>query len=522
MNRSSSPASDNIFLRSYASLKSKSVRLTGTLVLLAVLPLVAVLAFSLGLGYLNLKRDMATQADAVGRELARQVAVSVADAMADNDNLSLNIILAQWNQNPLIAHAAVYTLDNRVVAEAGQRTPPERLAPGQGRFISAIHYQDAVTGQLHLSLAAEPLAGPTRNLLRLLLLSIIAIAVIAGLIAWRLALRLRSVLVGLGEYHGDADLPAPGAQRKDELGDLARRLAQRRIVDMPEPETPEPAEATADEPARTEPSRSEVSLADVPLVTEAISAQPDDQTTDSEDDDITATFDHDSGTHPAAPRPDAADADPSAIESTEAIEAEPEQAPLLHSFLAVRLGNLDGLRRLPRPRLLALLERYRQQVQQASQIYDAELSVLDDGTSVLRFAAEDADDAQALTRALSCGELLRVLGHELQVAISDTGVNLFLQLALSQSADAQLESDSESSQEHDGQAQLTRMLELLQFSRNLLLLDVALADQSATRDRAVIRRLASQSGTYCVERLNEPYQTLLERNLNQLYSQRPD
>lgn len=89
---------DNLFLRSYASLKGKSVRLTGTLVLLAVLPLVAVLALSLGLGYVKLKQDIASQTDAVGQELARQVAASVAEPMAANDNLSLNIILAQWTK----------------------------------------------------------------------------------------------------------------------------------------------------------------------------------------------------------------------------------------------------------------------------------------------------------------------------------------------------------------------------------------------------------------------------------------
>ncbi len=509
LNRSS-PASDNLFLRSYASLKGKSVRLTGTLVSLAVLPLIAVLALTLGLGYVKLKQDMASQTEAVGRELARQVAASVAEPMAANDNLSLNIILAQWNQNPLIEHAAVYTLDNRVVAEAGQRTSQDRLTSGAGRLVSAIHYQEAVTGQLHLSLAAEPFGGPARDLLRLLLISIIGVAVIAGLVAWRLALGLRRVLVALGNWQGDSDQPAPGSQRKDELGDLARRLGARRIIDMPLPEPPEPVEPPSDElvsaaaplasmPA--EPSDREATEQQ-PQPAQPVVADENELDKPSEADDKTALEQADT----------AAVAQPAESEV-------PQPPPPVSSRLAVRLGNLEALRRLPRPRLMALLERYRLQVRQASEIYGAELTVLDDGTTLLTFRPDGAADSEELTRALSCGELLRVQGHDLQVGISDTGINLFLQLAVGQNGQALTDSQTGDADNGDDSA---RMLELLQFSRNLLLLDASLADQTPIRDRAVVRKLASRPGAYCVERLNEPYQTLLERNLNQLYSQRPD
>ncbi|WP_157718095.1 hypothetical protein [Halopseudomonas xinjiangensis] len=515
MNRSS-PASDNLFLRSYASLKGKSVRLTGTLVLLAVLPLVAVLALSLGLGYVKLKQDIASQTDAVGQELARQVAASVAEPMAANDNLSLNIILAQWDQNPLIEHAAVYTLDNRVVAEAGQRTAQDRLAPGEGRFTSAIHYQDAVTGQLHLGLAAEPFSGPARDLLRLLLLSIFGVALIAGLVAWRLALRLRRVLVALGNWQGDSGQEVPGSQRKDEIGDLARRLGERRIVDMPVPETPEPVESPIDE-------LDSATISPVPMP-----AEPADlETTEPEQPPTHAVVADDEEGEDSKPSevddeiaPEQADTVHTVV-AERAESEEPQSRSPVNSLLAVRLGNLEGLRRLPRPRLMTLLERYRLQVRQASEIYDADLTVLDDGTSVLAFQPDEAADSEELTRALSCGELLRVLGHELQVGISDTGINLYLQLAMGQSEQTPTDSEAGNA-EADADGHSARMLELLQFSRNLLLLDASLAGQTPTRDRAVIRKLASQPGTYCVERLNEPYQTLLERNLNQLYSQRSD
>lgn len=515
MNRSTHSA-DNLFLRSYAALKSKSVRLTGTLVLLTVLPLLAVLALSIGLGYVKLKQDMAEQANAVGQELARQVAASVADPMAANDNLSLNIILAQWDQNPLIAHTAVYTLDNRVVAEAGQRQPGDRLAPGKSRFVAAVHFQDAVTGQLHLSLASAPFSAPAQNLLNILIMSVLAIAIIAGLVAWRLALRLRQVLAALGDWHGDSDLPAPGSRRKDEIGDLSRRLAARRIVDSPAPvqqeEPAEPTDTVEAAPVLLAPT-DETGLSSAAEATEA-----DNEPGEATDENQREDSEHEVGveTEPVVASAGAAtDISRTSPDDT----SEPlEPAIAKHALLAVRLGNQEALRRLPRQRLVALLERYREQVWRASQMFEGELNVLDDGTSVLTFREDLDTEGEELTRAFSCGELLRVLGHDLQVGIADTGVNLYLQLATCQTAEASTAEQNES----DEPTQAGRMLELLQFSRNLLLLDASLADNASVRSRAVVRKLASKPGAFCVERLNEPYQAVLERNLNQLYRQRQD
>lgn len=512
LNRSTHSA-DNLFLRSYAALKGKSVRLTGTLILLSVLPLLAVLALSIGLGYVKLKQDMAEQANAVGQELARQVAASVADPMAANDNLSLNIILAQWNQNPLITHTAVYTLDNRVVAEAGQRQPEDRLAPGKGRFVAAMHFQDAIIGQLHLSLAKAPFSAPAQNLLNMLILSVLIIAVIAGLIAWRLALRLRQVLAALGDWHGDSDLPAPGSRRKDEIGDLSRRLAARRIVDSPAP-APQEDPAQAIDTIEADP----VLLAPTDETGPSMAAEAAESDSEPTDELQREDSQHEEGaeTEPVVGMTGAADETPrtSPDETSEPIEP----ATAKHALLAVRLGNQEGLRRLPRQRLVALLERYREQVWRASQMFEGELDVLDDGTSVLTFREDPESEGEELTRAFSCGELLRVLGHDLQVGIADTGVNLYLQLATCQTA----EPDATERTEDGELTQVGRMLELLQFSRNLLLLDASQADDASVRERAVVRKLASKPGAFCVERLNEPYQAVLERNLNQLYRQRQD
>ena len=65
-----------------------------------------------------------------------------------------------------------------------------------------------------------------------------------------------------------------------------------------------------------------------------------------------------------------------------------------------------------------------------------------------------------------------------------------------------------------------QVLEQLQHSRNLLLVDAELAASTPLRQCASTRRLASQPGTFCIERLLEPYQSLLERQLSSLYNQR--
>ncbi|MGK0418989.1 MAG: hypothetical protein ACJAST_004112, partial [Halopseudomonas sp.] len=62
--------------------------------------------------------------------------------------------------------------------------------------------------------------------------------------------------------------------------------------------------------------------------------------------------------------------------------------------------------------------------------------------------------------------------------------------------------------------------EQVQYSRNLLLLDSSLATSDMLRQRAVVRRLASQPGIYCIERLQDPYQAMLEQQLNHFYQQR--
>lgn len=53
--------------------------------------------------------------------MTTQTATSATELLVSNDILSLNVLLNNLTKNPLVAHAAIYSVDNRIMAEAGQR-----------------------------------------------------------------------------------------------------------------------------------------------------------------------------------------------------------------------------------------------------------------------------------------------------------------------------------------------------------------------------------------------------------------
>ncbi len=63
-------------------------------------------------------------------------------------------------------------------------------------------------------------------------------------------------------------------------------------------------------------------------------------------------------------------------------------------------------------------------------------------------------------------------------------------------------------------------LALSQHSRNLLLVEQRVAQDSLARQRARIRPIASPEGASCVERLLDPYPALLERQLTRMHESR--
>lgn len=505
---------DNLFLRCYANLRRRSLTLAGALPLMVLAPMLLMLILLLWLGKVQLNQDIAQQADRTGSALARQISASAAEPLAAEDRLSLNMLLAQWAQNPMIAHVSLYSPNNRLLAEAGSEPPRHLRAPGQGRYPAAVHLQDQLAGQVQLTLSAAPFSQPAQQLLERLIWGLLLIGGVGGLLAWHRARELSRQLSALAEWDNTPSYPAPGYRRRDELGELSRALlAHRGLLPEPEPEPvaepePEPEHIPLVTPAYIEAADNLGAEGATVSATEAEPADDSQTTTASEPEvtEATTASDNDNVTDDAPIEGE--------DEGQDATEPAPE--PARQAMLAVRLGNQEALRRLPRERLMTLLERYRQQVQRACQLYGGEQHTLFDGTSVLLFRDTPEAGGAELKHSLCCGELLRVLGHDLQIEIADTGTALHLQLALGHAAGL-VGLDEKALGEHPACQQV---LEQLQHSRNLLLVDAELAASTPLRQCASTRRLASQPGTFCIERLLEPYQSLLERQLSSLYNQR--
>lgn len=513
MNRPASVKPDNFFLLIYRALRQRRVplvlRVASHTLLLVALALI-IYAWVMGMQF---KHAMEQQADALGQSLITQTAASATDLLVANDILSLNVLLSNLVKNPLVAHAAIYSVDNRVLAESGTRPQRSLLGDEEGLYSTPISFQEVIAGHLRISLDMQQFQQPmTISLQSMGLLSLILLALTLTL-SMRLGRQLSLPLMQLRLWLRDPDDPAPGAGRQDEIGELARQLQARLVPEKPEPEielddsmqdlysahfeVPAPA-------AVKEYDRSDVDLRDH-LDESAESLATDDHATDESFDD---DFDDDPPFDEPKPHPAPAQAPATIIPAAPAISGK-------SGVLAIQLGAQEQLRRLPRARLTELLQRYSDCLQQAATLYQAELHTLNDGSSLMLFHSQD-DEQNYLTHALCCGELMRALGHALQIEVADSGITLQLQLGLTQGEGLYDLSQGDLLLSEPAQAALA----MSQHSRNLLLVERGIGEDSLIRQRARIRPIASPEGACCVERLLEPYPSLLERQLARMHELR--
>lgn len=513
MNRPASVKPDNFFLLIYRALRQRRVplvlRVASHTLLLVALALI-IYAWVMGMQF---KHAMEQQADALGQSLVTQTAASATDLLVANDILSLNVLLSNLVKNPLVAHAAIYSVDNRVLAESGTRPQRSLLGDEEGLYSTPISFQEVIAGHLRISLDMQQFQQPmTISLQSMGLLSLILLALTLTL-SMRLGRQLSLPLMQLRLWLRDPDDPAPGAGRQDEIGELARQLQARLVPEKPEPEielddsmqdlysahfeVPAPA-------AVKEYDRSDVDLRDH-LDESAESLATDDHATDESFDD---DFDDDPPFDEPKPQPAPAQAPATIIPAAPAISGK-------SGVLAIQLGAQEQLRRLPRARLTELLQRYSDCLQQAATLYQAELHTLNDGSSLMLFHSQD-DEQNYLTHALCCGELMRALGHALQIEVADSGITLQLQLGLTQGEGLYDLSQGDLLLSEPAQAALA----MSQHSRNLLLVERGIGEDSLIRQRARIRPIASPEGACCVERLLEPYPSLLERQLARMHELR--
>ncbi|MFJ4395470.1 histidine kinase [Pseudomonas sp. NPDC089396] len=486
MNRPTPVKPDNFFLMIFRALRQRRVplalRIASTNIFLVALALV-IYACVMGLQF---KQAMHEQADALGQSLTTQTATSATELLVSNDILSLNVLLGNLVKNPLVAHAAIYSVDNRILAEAGQRPRNSLLGEAQGLYQTKITFQDVTAGQLRISLDMSQFQQP-------MLISLQSMGILAAiLLALALSLSLRQgrhitlPLLQLRVWLRDPHPYTPAIDRQDEIGDIARQLHAR----LAPPPPPEPEEDEVEE----EDQFDDVHEA-APAPKAAPRAKITSQAEEDDDEAFAGLMDEDSA-HPVA----------AVVKSNE---------PQNTAVLAVQLGSQEQLRRLPRTRLTELLERYRDCLEQAASLYDGETFTFNDGSTLVLFHSGDSGE-DYLTNAICCGELLRALGHALQIEVADSGITLQLQLGLTQGDDLQgLEQADLLTTEKAQDA-----LALSQHSRNLLLVERPISDDALVRQRARIRPIASPEGACCVERLMEPYPSMLERQLARMHERR--
>ena len=510
MNRPSPVKTDNFFLLIFRALRDRRIplalRIASHNVILVALALV-IYAVVMGLQF---KQAMHEQADALGQSLTTQTATSATELLVSNDILSLNVLLNNLTKNPLVAHAAIYSVDNRILAEAGERPKNSLLGETEGVYQTKITFQDVTAGHLRISLDMQQFEQPmTISLQSMGILSAILLALALAL-SLRLGRHITTPLMQLRVWLREPDPHTPAIQRQDEIGDLARQLHARLAPEAPEPE-PEPEEEQDEieddvednEPTfevrnLRDPSFDEAPAAPAPKAAprQVISTDEDD---DNEDD-------------PFADLRDTGTAVPVVLSKP---QPSAPTTPQPSAVLAVQLGAQEQLRRLPRARLMELLERYRDCLNQAASLYQSELHTLNDGSTLMLFHSEDSGD-DYLTNAICCGELLRALGHALQIEVADSGITLQLQLGLvlGEGMNGLSQIDlllTETAQD---------ALALSQHSRNLLLVERKISDDPLIRQRARIRPIASPEGACCVERLMEPYPSMLERQLARMHETR--
>ncbi|WP_426151434.1 histidine kinase [Pseudomonas sp. DC3000-4b1] len=494
MNRPTPVKNDNFFLLIFRALRHRRVPIalriaTHNVILVAV----ALLIYACVMG-LQFKQAMHDQADAVGQSLTTQTAVSATELLVSNDILSLNVLLNNLVKNPLVAHAAIFSGDNRVIAEAGQKPKPGLMTMSGGVYETRLSFQDVNTGTLRVSLNMDQFQQPmTISLQSMGILSAILLALALAL-SLRIGRNLTTPLLQLRVWLRHVDPYTPAIDRQDEIGDVARDLHAKYAPEPPPEPEPEPE---AEEEAPAAPAFAPFTGAapkPAPAARRVLAEE------DEEDD---AAF---------ADLGDLSVPGPSAMSAAPQAPAEPQYSVVL----AVQLGSQEQLKRLPRARLQELFDRHRGFLAQAASLYQGHVNHLVDGSSLVLFHTHDGGD-DYLTNAICCGELLRALGHELQIEVADSGITLQLQLGLAL-ADSLHGLDQTALVATDA---ARAAVALSQHSRNLLLVERKVNEDPLIRQRARIRSIASPEGASCVERLLEPYPSLLEKQLARIADRRP-
>lgn len=416
----------------------------------------------------QLQWSVQQQANALAQTLLQQTRSATESALSADDTLSVAVLLRELVENPYVSHAALYSVDNRIIAEAGKRPKATRSS---GFYSQQLTFQDVVVGSLHLHIDTRKLQEPLTTSLQTMAALGVILLILAAFIAVHLGRSVARPLQSLSNWLINPAPPAPHIKRGDEIGLLARQLNQYFLQDTQNAQIPT-LEDTQD-------------IAPVATNLSSKSATALDQ----------------------AGRNAAENLTPPLLRAT--------PAPTHNAVLAVELGSMEQLRQLPHERLAELLKKYHNVLEHSASLYHGRLHTLADGRSLIVFSSEQPDYQR---NAMCCGELLRAFGHALQLEVADSDITLQVQLGLSAGPAASNASLGELLLSDSAQTALT----LSQHSRNLLLLSSDLAQDSSISTYARIRPVAKPEHASCLESMLSPYPAMLQEQLHNLQEQYSD
>ena len=136
----------------------------------------------------------------LGGELSEQLALNARPALIQGNTLSLQAMLEELSQSEIILHTAIFNVENKPIAEAGQR------AEGKA-YMAPIHFQDTIAGHSLVVLNPQHLATQTTGLLlQQLLLSLLFAGCCYALTLW-LSGKFTALLKQLKQYIASPNYP---------------------------------------------------------------------------------------------------------------------------------------------------------------------------------------------------------------------------------------------------------------------------------------------------------------------------
>ncbi|OUR69180.1 hypothetical protein A9Q73_02740 [Bermanella sp. 47_1433_sub80_T6] len=140
------------------------------------LSLLAILIIALPIAHTAVQQ-LEQQAGQLRNTLSKQASLQASNAIFSQDSLSLNVILSTLVEHPHIAYAAVYSLNNEVIAEQGQAIKTQSSP-------MSIQYQDEIIALLEVRLDERQLQAAIYRIYGLLGILSLLFSIICGVAGW--------------------------------------------------------------------------------------------------------------------------------------------------------------------------------------------------------------------------------------------------------------------------------------------------------------------------------------------------